>query len=81
MSKVDSVEINPIVALDENNQVTTYDKAVAFDVVSEDNPDIVGWGVYLHFEDVVGVRNIFDVVDKENALKAQAHLERLYNLK
>ncbi len=75
---IDDIEISPIMALDEQNNPTTYDKATCFEVCDEGEE--VAWGVYIHREEV-GAECLFDVVDKKNAIAAAKVLAELYNLK
>lgn len=76
---VDAIEISPILAQGKDNECTSYEEAIGFEVTSEDDPHIVAWGVYAHRKGV-GATNLFDVVDKRNAEQAEAILKKLYKL-
>lgn len=75
---VDDIEISPIIALDDKGNPTTYNKAKEFDVCDEGEE--TAWGVYIHREGI-GATNLFDVVNKEQAILAARVLAKLYNLK
>ena len=82
MSRVIAVEIEPLLGLDNvTGIVDKYEDAVGFDVTESDDPDVVCWGVYIRNGDDDLAEHLFDVVDQDNALRAQAYLEKLYNLK
>lgn len=78
--KVDSIEIHPLIGLDEhNNPVKNYAEVKGFAQCEEGDVDVLCWGVYLHRKGA-GLENVFDVPDRENAEQAKALLEKLYNL-
>ena len=76
-----SLEIHPCIALDENNNITDYQGARAFEQCDDDDKDIACWSIYIRAEDPRNGENPLDCVgdfkSEVEAMEIKAKLEKL----